>query len=672
MINRDNKPWAPCTVADIAWTDDGTPRSRAYGDVYYTPDNGLAESRYVFLEGNQLRQRMTRSESRVFHIGELGFGTGLNFLLTWALFRRCAPPQARLHYWSCELHPLRADDLQRALLAWPAHAEIGAALQAVYPLPVPGQHRCLLDNGRVTLDLCWEEAGSALADLAENAEGCIDAWYLDGFSPADNTGMWRDELWHSMALASRDGATFATFTAAGAVRRGLQAAGFAVGKRPGFGRKRESLHGMLEAPPARHEHRITPWDRPARAESSATGALVIGAGLAGCMTAAALARRGLQVTLMDRAAVASRGSGNAQGVIYTRLSHRHSALNDVSLLSYLFALRAYSQLFDAGALTEGYDGELCGCLQMAGDPSRHAALRPALASLPELAELVDRDTAAARCGLTPAAGGLWFPGSGWMDPRAVCAAVIRHHAITVIEDCGKIDLQQLSGQWVAIPERGDSRRAQIAVVSAGVRSASLAGLDWLPLRPVRGQTTTLPAQLLPATPRGAFCHSGYLAPPRAGAYCLGATFSPGDTDTTLREADHRDNLDALAGAVPAWAGALAASDVHALTGRAEVRCASPDDLPMVGRAPVVAEWSRRYAELAANARRVIPQAGDYRDGLFVNTAHGSRGLTTTPLAAELVASLACGEALPVNRRLTRALAPARFIIRDIVRSGRRS
>lgn len=671
MIDRNNRQWAPCATADIEWRANGTPRSREHGDIYYTVDDGLAESRYVFLEGNRLAERLAQTPGGTFRVGELGFGTGLNFLLTWQLFREHAPAGTRLHYWSCERRPLRRDDLSRALAAWPALAPFAGELQRLYPLPVPGQHRCLFDGGRVVLDLCWEDAGDALADLSETSGPTVDAWYLDGFAPSGNASMWHPGLWPTLGLASRSGATFSTFTAAGDVRRGLQAAGFAVDKRPGFGRKRESLRGILVTPPAPPSDTITPWDRAIRPPTGAGRAIVIGGGLAGCMTAAALARRGIPVSLMERGTLACRGSGNAQGVIYTRLSHRHSPLTDLSVLSYLFALRDYSTMFAAGSLARGIDGDLCGCFQMLGQQSRVSDLAAALRDIPQLAEVISPAVAAVRCGLSPASGGLWLPGSGWLDPRAVCAAVTRHDNIGVIQDCGEVSLQRTDGRWVATPEHGDSQDAGVVVIAAGIGTTTFPALDWLPLRPVRGQTTTLPAENLPAAPLAAFCHSGYLAPARQGEHCLGATFDPGDTDTTLREGDHRDNLDALGGAVPSWSDTLAAVAIAGLDGRAELRCASPDYLPMVGPAPDAPDWRRRYAALADNARRVIPVAGSYHPGLYINTAHGSRGLTTTPLAAELVASLACGEPTPVNRGLLRALAPARFILRDIVRSGAR-
>jgi tRNA 5-methylaminomethyl-2-thiouridine biosynthesis bifunctional protein len=673
MIHRDNQPWRSRIPAALDWDDGEIPRSRAFGDIYYSPDDGLAESDYVFLQGNRLRERFARvptdSAAGAFRVGELGFGSGLNFLLTWQCFREHAPAGSRLYYWSCELHPLRRDDLARALRQWPSLATLAQALLAGYPPAVAGQHRCQLDEGRVILDLCWEDAREALPELAEAAPGSIDAWYLDGFAPAANPGMWDDALWAALAVASRDGASFATFSAAGAVRRGLGAAGMQVARRAGFGRKRESLHGQLATRPAATRPTQTPWDLPSRCEARPASALVIGAGLAGCFTALALARRGIEVRVLEQQSVAAGASGNAQGVIHLRLSHRHSALSDFSLLAYLYALREYQRLFSAGSLQAGLDGDLCGCFQMLDGDGVHPELAAALAALPDLAQPMDRRAAAQRLGFQPAADGLWLPGSGWMDPRALCRRLLDHPNITLREGSGETTLAQDGKAWQVRDGDGAIAGADIVVVATGLAAQRNEPLRWLPLRPVRGQTTSLPAAQLAQSPRAAFCHAGYLAPAREGWHCLGATFGPGDRDTTLRAADHRGNLERLAEAVPDWTEGLARVDHEALDGRAGLRCASPDYLPIVGAAPHCASWLESYAILGRDARQVLAARGDYWPGLFVNTAHGSRALTTAPLAGEIIASAACREPPPIARHLLRAVAPGRFLIRHIIRHG---
>ncbi|MDN3557537.1 tRNA (5-methylaminomethyl-2-thiouridine)(34)-methyltransferase MnmD, partial [Halomonas maura] len=255
-------PLAGLTPAHLDWRRDDSgetaPHSTAFDDVYFSRHDGRAETEHVFLAANRLPERFAAwRESRPFVIGETGFGTGLNMLCAWASFAANAPAGARLHLVSTEKYPLARDDLARALAAWPDLAARAAVLIAQWPEPVAGVHRLWLDE-RVTLDLHLGDTVERLRLL----DGRVDAWFLDGFAPAKNPEMWRPELFAAMAARSRPGASFATFTCAGVVKRGLAAAGFAWRKVSGFGRKREMLAGEIAEPPADTRRRATPWFSP--------------------------------------------------------------------------------------------------------------------------------------------------------------------------------------------------------------------------------------------------------------------------------------------------------------------------------------------------------------------------------------------------------------------------
>lgn len=668
-MRDENSPWQPLTAAAVEWSADGTPQSSEFGDVYYSRDNGLAESRYVFVEGNGLEQRW-RERTAPYYIAETGFGTGLNFLATWQAWLQLPEPRPPLHYLAFELYPLSPQDLREALTHWPELAPLAQALLADYPGLVPGQHRLLLNAGQIRLDLYWGDAGDWLQSLAQDATPLVDSWFLDGFAPAKNHTLWQPELLDCLGRLSRAEASFATFTAAGAVRRALQAAGFAVHKAPGFGRKRECLRGTLTHSPAPLAPRYTPWDRPQLATSKPPRrALVVGAGLAGCWTARALATRGLQVELIDRGPIAGAGSGNSQGVLYTRLSTRHSALTDFAIQSYLFACAQYRALFSAGKLVSGSDGELKGSFHYHPDDDETAYLKPLLEATPELACILDRDVASDRVGAPLASGGYWFEQSGWLHPPAVCRALIDHPNIRIHEHHAGGQLSRRDSNWCLEAEQGPGISADVAVIATAAAATEFSLCDWLPLKVVRGQTTELgpgPWNTL----QNALCHEGYIAPLRGDHQTIGATFAPGDDDTEPREADNRANIEQLAAAVPAWRDMLAALPAAELPARAGLRCASPDYLPLVGPLPDYNAFLQRYAELRKNAKRLVPLAGPYMPGLFLNTAHGSRGLTSTPLAAEMLAAQICGEPAPLPRVLQRALAPARFLIRDLGRNRR--
>lgn len=213
-------------------------RSERFDDVYFSAEDGLAETRHVFIEGNNLPGAWAGRER--FVIAETGFGTGLNFLTAWKLFKETAGPGQRLDFISFEQFPLGPEEIREALEVWgdELKEEIEVLLRR-YPLLIPGFHKIVVDE-YVSLLLVFDDVNRALPGL----DAKVDCWFLDGFKPASNPEMWTETVFENMARLSAPGASFATFTAAGFVKRGLQDAGFTVTKVPGFGRKREMLVGV--------------------------------------------------------------------------------------------------------------------------------------------------------------------------------------------------------------------------------------------------------------------------------------------------------------------------------------------------------------------------------------------------------------------------------------------
>ena len=210
------------TKPDIEWRDRDVPVSRVFDDPFYSLDNGLEEARYVFLRGNNLPQRFQDG----FHIAELGFGTGLNLLSALHLWRASGCPGV-LHFTSFEAYPLPPEDMRRAQMAFASLAPLAEELSTQWgatEIDLPDLRFCLVvGDARETLP-AWG--------------GQADAWFLDGFSPAKNPELWEEGLLKEVARHTKPGGTAATYTAAGAVRRALSAAGFDVTRVPGYGRKR--------------------------------------------------------------------------------------------------------------------------------------------------------------------------------------------------------------------------------------------------------------------------------------------------------------------------------------------------------------------------------------------------------------------------------------------------
>ena len=672
----------PPSHSSLHWDEQGQPLSASFGDVYFSRHDGLAETRHVFLEANQLPERFAAlapvhgQPEPIFTIAETGFGTGLNFLAAWQLWRQVAPVGVRLQFISVEKYPLGREDIKRALSLWPELGDLPQALLAQYPDYLgPGVYR--MHFGSVSLTLIIDDAVAAFEQCLTSTDARwrsprfrADAWFLDGFAPSKNPEMWREELFAVMAELSGPATTAATFSSAGIVKRGLKAAGFAIVKVPGYGRKREMLRAQWQvsgAPTASAAQRALDI-HPRATHSGGKHALVIGAGLAGCHTARSLALRGWQVQVLERDTVASQGSGNPQGLLYSKLSHRAETLPAFNLQALVYAQGYYAPLWQEYREL----GEACGVLQMATSEDKARAQQDVMAALGESQQLVRRlsaEQASDLAGLPLAAGGLFFPGCGWIDPRALCRILLEHPNIQVQTHCAIDQLAFDGHNWRASDSEGREWQGDVAVIACAHFSGQFAPLAHLPLKPIRGQVSYLPATRESRQLRIALCERGYLAPARERRHCLGATFNLGETELTPTARDHSDNLAHLGDFGPALADSLGGYPPQALEGRAAFRCTTPDYLPIVGPVADVDAFKEVYAPLARNARAQITASTPYVPGLYVNTGHGSRGLAYTPLAAELLASTINAEPLPLTRELAKALHPARFLLRDIIRSN---
>lgn len=595
----------------LAWKD-GQPFSDRFGDVYFSTDSGLEETHHVFLRGNDLAARFAALRAgESFCIGETGFGTGLNFLTTWQLFEQLAPAGASLDFFSTEKFPLDEEELAAALALWPTLHGHAAALRACWRRRVPGWNRWHFAAARIRLTLALEDVAQALPQLPPAS---MDAWFLDGFSPAKNPEMWSEPVLAAIARASHAQTTLATYTSAGWVRRGLQAAGFEVRRVPGFGRKREMVRGSCGSSVPRQG-----GGKPARV-------LVIGAGLAGCAAAYALARRGTEVTLLERATgLASAASGNPRGILHARFGAGMNALHRIVLAAYGHALAALDEVLPV----DGVHRAECGLLQLAATEAeaKRIGRLAAQAWPPHLLQAVEAVRASELAGLPLAHGGLWFPGGGWVAPRELCARWVQHPNITVRFGCEVGALEREAGGW-HVSGRDFAFDAQQVVVCCAHQAKRLTPFtDW-PLQPVRGQISELGATEASRKLRTVLCAEGYCAPAQNGRHVVGATASFDDDSTALRAADHTENLHRLAAHMPSLYQAL--GEAAPVGGRAAVRCSVPGAMPLIGE--------------------VAP-------GLYCSLAHGTRGLLTAGLAGEIIAAGMCGQLPPLPQALLHALSP---------------
>ncbi len=631
------------------------PRARHYGDIYYGRSSPDAERRYVFLEGNGLSERFGRV--RRFVVGETGFGAGLNFLVCRELWRRVAPPAAQLDYLSAELHPLALRDLRRALSGFPELRALSGELCSAWPPAEPGFRRLNFDGGRCRLTLLFGEVGEMLEEL----ETAVDAWFLDGFAPAKNPAMWREAVIRRISALSSEGTTFATFTAAGEVRRSLERVGFRAVKRRGFDGKREVLSGHFTGtirPPQRH-----PWfayPRPAPKGSIA----VIGAGLAGCAVAHALARRGREVLLFERRhREADEASGNPAGVVMPLVSSIRGLPQRWYAAAFRYALSCY-ETFGPRVGWQQTGVLHCALEQDAMDRLARAESRDIWPTD------VGRRVLAAEASAIAAVALPWpavhFPEGGWIQPRALCAAYLSEGSVDRRFGRDVASLRSEGERWCLLDADGRAlARVSTVVLSTGTLLERFSQTVGLPVKPVRGQVTLAKSSDRPPKLQAVLGGMGYTIPGVEGGYLLGATYDADDLDPSVRSADNQRNLHDLDRLCPALRRTL---DEGSLAGRVGFRATSPDVLPLVGPVPDECGYRGSYPRLDLGRRPGSYPSAPYQPSLYVSGGYGSRALVSTPLAAQILVSEICGTPSPLGKRLMHAIHPARFLVRKLSRS----
>jgi tRNA 5-methylaminomethyl-2-thiouridine biosynthesis bifunctional protein len=603
--------------AALEWRGD-QPYSIRHRDIYHAAD-GVAEVQRVFIEPSRLLQRFAADDTP-FTIGELGFGSGLNFAVAAERFLATAPASRRLHYLSIERHPFTADDFARCAAARAPELPLYQEMLRQYPPLLPGFHRRVFAGGRVMLTLYFGDVATAFQEMDGRQRNPVDAWFLDGFAPDRNPDMWQATVFANVAALARAGSTVATFTAAGVVRRGLEAAGFAVHRLDQRPHKRHTLAGTLRGAGTGAERRGT-WPKPGVVH-------VLGAGLAGCATARQLAERDICVVLHDAGAP---GANRLPATLHTRLS---GAADDAGAhwraVSYTFACAWHAAI--AGDAAPGllqFPETEAGSMPA----SRLSAIAARYAATGAWVQWLDAHAAAVRAGVSTRAPALYFPGGRHIDLAALCARLRDHprieHRVAGELPGGEMPLVLCTGH--ALPDQP----------------------SWLPLRPIWGQLDAVGFAPAPALP---MVGAGVVNP------CVGSDSASGVATAAIGASyEYRP-----------WSPARAtAFNVEKLTRWWTQLTGARPQLQVVDR------W-RGVRGVTADR---MPVVGPYRNGdgavrssVWVNAGHGSAGTSTIPLSAEIIASLIAGDVPPVCTAVAAALDPVRFHMRAQRRahgSGRR-
>ncbi|MES3008161.1 MAG: bifunctional tRNA (5-methylaminomethyl-2-thiouridine)(34)-methyltransferase MnmD/FAD-dependent 5-carboxymethylaminomethyl-2-thiouridine(34) oxidoreductase MnmC [Pseudomonadota bacterium] len=675
--------------AEIVWQENGAPYSSRFADIYFSRQGGLEETEHVFIAANRLQERWQtldtllreevstdtnsdRTPQRCFTIAELGLGTGLNFLCCWRAWQQLQPTHLRLHYIACEKFPMQTSMLAQALASWPELSNFSVSLLNAYPDHSPGYHRLQLhsqDGGSaVTLDLYYGDAAEMLAAQPLRDRVKVDAWFLDGFAPRVNPDMWSTALLATMARLSRSGTTLSTYSVAGQVVRNLQECGFQVSKQPGFGQKRHMLHGefVRSAQTASTSKASAPWLQLPDYTATTREVIVIGAGLAGCSAAYALARRGFHVTVLEQhGEIASGASGNRQAVLQCRLSNAVNAGWQFNLQAFLYASRHFNAIQRDSADIQWHP---CGVLNLdtAFSSRRERCPEVRLEFYSEqVVRRVEQQEAAALCGMAIDGGGNFLPLGGWLNPVALCRAWLQHPLIQFVGNTPVERLEYQNRQW-QIFSAGQSDAicsAPTVIIANSFAAQRFSQTACLSLTPLRGQVSYLQESAATRSLRSVVCGLSYVSPAHAGQHSAGASYSKDVSDLAISSKEHQENV---AGISDHFEGRPLS--VEALNGgRVSVRASTGDRMPIAGPVPDFAALAALYPTLKQWERQAPTQLPPCLPGLYINVGHGSHGVTNCPLIGEYLASLIGNEVSPLQQPLSDCLHPARFLLRELRR-----
>lgn len=646
--------------ANIQWKQ-SIPFSLSFNDFYFNTEQSIEDILYVYIDANEIPSRIN-SVQRNFTIAETGFGTGLNFLLTAQQWLEHSSTQQHLHFISVEKYPLSSQDLKRSLIQHSLPTSITDSLLDQYPILHKGFHRFSFPKERITLTLIFDDAVSCFQSL----HASIDAWYLDGFSPSKNPDIWTNDLFESMAKLSHANTTFSTFTSAGIVKRGLTRAGFNVKKRKGFGMKREMLVGTFSGAKTINKTEIKPWFSIPKSDHPKE-VTIIGGGLSGCSTAYSLAQRGIKVTLIEKETkLASAGSGNRQGALYAKLPVTPTKQGELHLSGFLYTVNFLKQNDPDNSFWSQ-----CGVAQLATKNSEVIKQRELIENEYYPDTLVQFKTASELtkiCGSSVVHDGLFFPDAGWVSPVDFCQFLSNHPNITVIQkDINAI--QHTNSRWQLTDSDSKHLHCSHLVICNAELANQFSATEHLPLKAIRGQVSITPENTDLPELKTVICGEGYISPAQDGKYCFGATFDLKGKERDVTASDHNKNLKKLSAALPDFHQAITEKNIT-LYGRTAFRCSTPDYMPIVGPAPVYDKYVDTFARLRKDKNwRFDDAKASHYPNLYLNTGHGSKGLITCPLAAELLASMICDEPLPMPKNLIDAINPSRFIIKNLIKQA---
>lgn len=649
----------------LSWKNDLTPVSDRFDDIYFSPENGLEETRHVFIGGNDLPDRWRNLNiQNSFCILELGFGTGLNFFTTWKEYLK-QDNRFRLHFISVEKFPLSRKEISKTVSAFPELEEIKEEFLSSYQDLIPGMNYFRFLEGKIHLTLFLGDVSDALCEIS----GKADAIFLDGFAPSKNPEMWEESVLGNLKNVSKFGTTFSTFTVARTVRNSLSYAGFTLEKRPGFGRKREMLTGKYSNYPSETKESLPkekPWCKRSDPESQIKTATIIGAGIAGSTLAYSLSKRGIQVFLIDPSGIANETSGIPRAISHPHLTKIPGPISLFTLRAFRYALSFLSSFADKDQF--GKVGSFHG-VTTEMNPERfrksienHKLTEEIASWKPNGSDFHKNDPFNKEL-----EEGVLFRNGFWTRPGSIARKCVDQPGIELIQATVN-SFEQIGSSWKLDLKESDQKILADSIIFCNsyligkLASSLFEGEEIFPINKVRGQLISLKETENSSRVPNILCAEHYLTPSVQGEHVLGSTFDEFDLNPKPRKKD----TDLLLQYVQTKYPTLRFDSNCVLSEKTGFRAQTPDRFPIIGPIfdPKIFQETYKEIDLPRNRNKKFPNL-KVIPGLYVFGGLGSRGILSSFLGAEILASLILGEPAPVEFSLLESLHPARFLYRRI-------
>ena len=569
--------------------------------MYSSVKGAVAECNHVFIKGNNLNERFEKlGENSKFYIGEIGFGIGINFLTTCKSWLNHTKQNQVLEFYSFDKYLFRLSDFKKLNVSCPDLKEYISELELSYPRNIQGVQKISLFDGRIILNLIIGEIDSTQEYI--KLMNKVDAWFLDGFSPSKNPDLWSKKLFKCIHKSCHEKTTFSTYTSSGLVKNNLTESGFTHNREEGFSEKRHMLKGTV--------------DTQLKKNTSNTKVAVIGSGIAGCILSYTLAKKGIEVDLYEKSDnICSGASSHELLVTYPRLSAHDTSFGSFTLHSYIFATNFYKRLkTDAwkrtGVIILNHD---------AASEKRQSSLLEKRAD-GEIYRFIDPDEASDISGIDIKFNGLIYEDAGYILPEEMCKFLIESPKINVFTS-SRIKNITKNRESINLNIEKQEFEYQNVCLCTGSDTTEIFDIDGIGIK--RGQVTHIESLDSVSKIKLPICAKGYISPRVNNIHLVGSSYSDSE-DTDLSEDEHLYNLNNLKLVID--------EEMNVVSGQTGHRAVSKDHMPVVGK----------------------------KNGIYINTCHGSRASVTAPISAEIIANMIVGEAPPLMGRELESLSPERF------------